>query len=67
MLSLIIKVWQFRYHIEYISMLWANSRPGCMNGLRKCYSHLVYLGSELVFARQSTDYCMLVNKWPWLR
>ena len=50
----------------------ANSCPGCMNRLRKCYSHLV--GGSLLVGKASwvlseclttknADYCMLINKW----
>ena len=34
---------------------WANSWPGCMSRLRKCYSHLSggsFLGSKRVFANR---------------
>ena len=55
---------------------WANSHPGCMNRLRKHYSHLVggsFLAGKTVWAlsrclpTQSADYCMLLNEWVWLR
>ena len=49
----------------------ANSRPGCMDRLRKRYSHL--LGGSFpgkaawtlsgCMATESADYCMLVNVW----
>ena len=52
---------------------WDNSCPGCMNRLRKCYSHLV-VGSFLVgkgpwalsecFPTEVADYCMLINELP---
>ena len=51
---------------------WANSRPGCMSTLRKCYSHLSggsFLASWALsgcLPIKSTDYCMLVNEWAWL-
>ena len=54
---------------------WANSRPGCMNTLRKCYSHLSggsFLAEKASLALsgclpiESADYCMLVNEWAWL-
>ena len=55
---------------------WANSRPGCMNRLRKRYSH--HLGGSFLAGKaawvlneclptDNTDYCMLVNEWVWLR
>ena len=55
---------------------WANSCTGCMDRLRKCYSHLV--GGSLLAGKvawslsgclktESADYCMLVNEWAWLR
>ena len=51
---------------------WANSCPGCMDRLRKCYSHLV--GSSFLAGKaawglsgclitESAEYCMLVNEW----
>ena len=55
---------------------WANSCPGCMNRLRKCYSRLVgglFLVGKATWAlsgcltTDSADYCMLVNEWVWLR
>ena len=52
---------------------WANCCPGCMDRLRKHYSHLLG-GSFLAWKAQSgclttesADYCMLVNEWAWLR
>ena len=55
---------------------WANSWPGCMSRLRKCYSHLSG-GSFLAgkasralsgcLAIESADHCMLVNEGAWLR
>ena len=55
---------------------WVNSCPGCMNRLRKCYSHL--LGGSFLARKASwvlngclptknADYCVLVNEWAWLR
>ena len=53
---------------------WANSCPGSMDRLRKCYSHLVggsSLAGKVVWAlsgcltTESHDYCMLVNEWAW--
>ena len=47
-----------------------------MNGLRKCYSHLVggsFPAEKAAWAlsgsltTKSADYCMLVNEWAWLR
>ena len=55
---------------------WANSCPGCMDRLRKRYSHLVggsFLAGKAAWAlsgrltTDSADYCMLVNEWAWLR
>ena len=55
---------------------WANSRPGCMSRLRKCYSHLSggsFLAGKASWALsgclpiESADHCMLVNEWAWLR
>ena len=55
---------------------WANSSTGCMHRLRKRYSHLVggsFLAWKAAWAlsgcltTESADYCMLVNKWAWLR
>ena len=55
---------------------WANSCPGCMNRLRKRYSHLVvgsFLAGKAAWAlsrymtTESADYCMLVNEWAWSR
>ena len=49
---------------------WANSCPGWMDRLRKCYSHLVggsFLAGKAAWAlsrcltTESADYCMLVN------
>ena len=54
---------------------WANSRPGCMSELRKCYSHISgssFLAGKASWALsgclpiESADYCMLVNEWAWL-
>ena len=54
---------------------WANSRPGCMNALRKCYCHLSggsFLAEKASLALsgclpiESADYCMLVNEWAYL-
>ena len=53
---------------------WANSCPGCMNRLRKCYSHLVegsFLGGKAAWAlsrcliTESAGYCTLINEWAW--
>ena len=55
---------------------WANSCPGCMDRLRKCHSHLLgssFLAGKAAWAlsgcliTESADYCMLVNKWAWLK
>ena len=55
---------------------WANSCPGCMDRLRKRYSHLVggsFLAGKVAWTlsgcmtTESADYCMLVNEWAWLR
>ena len=55
---------------------WANSFPGCMDRLRKCYSHLVggsFLAGEAAWVlsgcltTESADYCMLVKEWVLLR
>ena len=55
---------------------WANSCPGCMDRLRKHYSHLVgssFLAGKVAWTlsgcmtTKSTDYCMLVNEWAWSR
>ena len=51
---------------------WANSCPGCMDRLRKRYSHLVggsFLAGKVAWTlsgcmtTKSADYCMLVNEW----
>ena len=48
---------------------WANSCPGCMDRLRKHYSHLVggsFLAGKATWALMTTegaDYYMLVNEW----
>ena len=51
---------------------WANSYPGCMDRLRKRYSHLVggsFLAGKVAWTlsgcmtTESADYCMLVNEW----
>ena len=53
---------------------WANSYPGCMDRLRKHYSHLVggsFLAGKVAWTlsgcmtTKSADYCMLVNEWVW--
>ena len=54
---------------------WADSQPGCMSKLRKCYSHLSG-GSSLAekaswalsgcLPIESADYCMLINEWALL-
>ena len=55
---------------------WANFHPGCINRLRKCYSHLVggsFLAEKAAWAlsgflpSENTDYCTLVIEWAWLR
>ena len=55
---------------------WANSCPGCMDRLRKRYSHLVegsFLAGKVAWTlsrcmtTESADYCMLVNEWAWSR
>ena len=55
---------------------WANSCPGCMDRLRKRYSHLVggsFLARKVAWTlsgcmtTESADYCMLVNEWAWSR
>ena len=54
---------------------WANSWPGCMSKLRKCYSHPSggsFLAEKAFWALSgclpidSADYYMLVNEWAWL-
>ena len=51
---------------------WANSCPGCMDRLRKRYSHLVggsFLAGKVACAlggcltTKSADYCVLINEW----
>ena len=55
---------------------WANSCPGCMDRLRKRYSHFVegsFLAGKVAWAlsrcmtTESADYCMLANEWAWSR
>ena len=55
---------------------WANFHPGCMDGLRNPYSHLVggsFLSGKGAWVLSgglssvNPDYCMLVNEWVWLR
>ena len=55
---------------------WANSHPGCMSRLKKCYSRLSggsFLARKVSWALsgsltiESADYCMLVNEWARLR
>ena len=55
---------------------WANSCPGCMDRLRKCYSHLVggsFLARKVAWTlsrcmtTESADYCIFVNEWAWSR
>ena len=50
--------------------------PGCMDRLRKRYSHLVgssFLAGKVAWTlsecmtTESADYCMLVNEWVWSR
>ena len=59
-----------------IGTRWAHSRPGCIDRLRKRYSHLIgssFLAWKAAWAlsrcliTKSADYCMLVNEWVWLR
>ena len=54
---------------------WANSWPGCMSRLRKCYSHLSggsFPAGKASWALsgclpiESADHCMLVNEGAWL-
>ena len=58
--------------IDVVGTVLANSCPGCMDRLRKHYSHLVggsFLAGKAAWAlsgcltTESTDYCMLVNEW----
>ena len=51
---------------------WANSQPGCMSRLRKCYSRLSggsFQPGKVSWALsgclpiESADHCMLVNEW----
>ena len=56
---------------------WANSHPGCMDRLRKHYSHLVggsFLAGKAAWAlcgcmttELSADHCMPINEWVWSR
>ena len=55
---------------------WANSWPGCMSRLRKCYSHPSggsFLAGKASWALsgclpiESADHCMLANEGAWLR
>ena len=55
---------------------WANSCPGCMDRLRKCYCHLVgdlFPAGKAAWAlsryltTESADYCLLVNERVRLR
>ena len=55
---------------------WSNSCPGCMDRLRKHYSHLVggsFLAGKVAWTlsgcmtTENADYCMLVNEWAWSR
>ena len=57
-------------------MVGANCCPGCMDRLRKHYSHLLggsFLAWKAAWAQsgclttESADYCMLVNERAWLR
>ena len=59
-----------------VGTVWANSCPGCMDRLRKCYSHLVggsFLAGKAAWAlrgcltTESANHCMFVNEWAWLR
>ena len=59
-----------------IGAWWAHSRPGCMNRLRKRYSHLLggsFLAGKASWASsgylptENADYCILVNERAWLR
>ena len=54
----------------------ANSHPGSMNRLRKCYSHLAgssFLAGKASWAlsgclpTENADCYMLINEWAWLR
>ena len=53
-----------------------NTYPGCMDMLRKCYSHFVggsFLAGKVALAlsgcltTESVDYCMSVNEWARLQ
>ena len=55
---------------------WANFCPGCIDRLRKCYSHLAggsFLAGKAARAlngcltTENGGYYMLVNEWAWLR
>ena len=55
---------------------WANFCPGCMDRLRKRYSHFVggsFLAGKAAWAlsrsmtTENADCCMLVNEWAWSR
>ena len=66
--------WLLKHHgWDRVSLFFC---PGCMDRLRKRYSHLVrgsFLAGKVAWAlsgcltTESADYCMLVNKWAWLR
>ena len=54
----------------------ADSCPGCINALKKRYSHFVgglFLTGKAVWVlngcllAKNTNYCMLVNEWAWLK
>ena len=55
---------------------WANSCPGCMDRLRRRYSHLVggsFLAGKVAWdlnrcmTTESADHYILVNEWAWSR
>ena len=64
------------YQSTMVGTGWDNSCPGCMDRLRKHYSHLVgvlFLARKAAWAlsgcstTKSADYCMLINEWGWLK
>ena len=60
--------------IAMVGTGWTNSCPGCTNRPRKYYSHLLggsFLAGSWTLGgylpTENADYCMLINKWAWLR
>ena len=62
-----------RWTWPMVGIKWTNSRPGCIDRLRKRLVRCSFLAGKASLAlrgclpMENTDHCVLVNKWVWLR